>query len=190
MATAAKKWKSATAPFPEAADADTGPDGPAPYVPDVDDDEDAVLNFDIAGASDSGGQFDVIAPGTHLAFIRSIDQERSKKGNKQLKIVFEVADGTEEGKARPTYIGLDPKFAWKIKQLLTAINIPPDEMNKMTVGKIKEAALETMVSIQVKSDTWTVTNSETGEVEHRPSCNIDRINDPSAFGVAPGTKVS
>lgn len=195
-----RKWASAAAPpFPtdaEAPDAGTAAEAPdasgpaqAPYIPNFAD-EDAILNIDFGAIPDSnrgGGENDVIAPGYWLAFIRKCDSHVSGSGGKSLKVVCTVYDGPEEGKSKATYVPLTANAVWKLKQLLSAIAVPVEEMGKLSITAIKERALNTMIAIQVEATTWNTTDQEGNPVQ-RPSCNISRMDLPTNFGVPPGSK--
>lgn len=119
--------------------------------------------------------------GRYVLELKSLTEGESKKGDFQIKIIWQIAEGPYKGKVATEYLTLNPEKPVTISIARNAINmlgvadfkawgqLDPSARKEMFVGRRIEADLETReyndrVSNNIKQKIRAITGSSTGSL--------------------------
>jgi hypothetical protein len=136
----------------------------------------------------------LLQDGNYPFTVKSIMDEISQAGNKQLKIIIEVIDGKFESRNIPDYLGASDAMAYKLKHFCETIGLEK-EYSAADVKSIIEKGVgrSGIVKIGIKKgnmrqdgtpfdDSNTVRDYIKGEIEQKKPVEIDpTLNDDINF---------
>jgi len=95
-------------------------------------------------------QYTVFPQGTYELQVASVDLTNSQKGNQQLTVRCEIAEGDYEGRKITLWLSLLPQAAWRVKGFVKALGVDYDENDDGTISFDTDDCVGTYCRAQAK----------------------------------------